>query len=354
MKAKRNSSLELVRIICIILVVYWHSINPYLNELGRFNLAPANIINTLCNNTNLLFMLLSGYFGIRFGLKKLIALDISIIFYDVLHLLLFGSIGAKSLLAALMPITFKNHWFLTYYFAIAILSGFLNQIPEKMSRTAFRNLLLLLVGLFYVFPTVFFNELIEDSGKGIVCMTIVYLIGRYLRMYYSNVSFRKSRLFAAFWIVTLAASLLNFVLSLLKNAFMGMYCRDNSIFILITAILFFLFFREMNFTNKLINHLSPNIVILYCIEGYVREFTNRYFDLGAYVQSPLFILICAGYAAVVILLCLLINELRRLIFGRLDDFLADWISKLLLRIAAPVVSIASKVSNQVISALTLK
>ena len=327
MPKQRNSSFELIRILCIFFVVFWHSIGPYTNDLSTGNLVGSSFVNTLTNNTNLLFMMVSGYFGIRFNLEKLIKLDIAIIFYDLLHLFLFGEFGIKSLIIACMPITFKSHWFISYYFVITILSGFLNKIPEQLDRKSFRNLILLLLFLFYVIPTVFFYEIIEDAGKGVVCMTIMYLIGRYIRLHLNDLSFSQKKLAAVFFSVSILATVLNIILSLKKGVFTGMYCRDNSILIAVTAISFFLFFREMNFSSRIINHLSGDVVILYCIEGYARKFFWRYFDLAPYTKSPYFIGIVFVFAVVVFLFCILLNELRRLLFDRIDGALAALIMK---------------------------
>lgn len=353
MSKQRNSSLEVIRLICIFYVVFWHSLNPYLDQMASFNLVPANLWNSLCNNTNTLFMLLSGYFGIKLNIEKLIKLDLAIIFYDVLYLILFGTIGVKSLVVSLMPITFKSHWFLTCYFVIAFLSPFINKIPEKLERKTFRNLLLVLIAIFYVLPTVFFYEVIEDSGKGVVCMTIVYLVGRYIRMYYSDGHFKKRNLAIAFIIVILIPTALNFGLSMAKGVFMGMYSRDNSIFMLVSSMLLFLFFREMHFTNRLINHLTPNIVILYCIEGYARELTSRFFDLGDYTQNVMFIPIVFIYALALIVLLILINEVRTLLLNRVDEFIASKIMKVIHAASNPVVRIATAFHEKMIRFLTV-
>lgn len=352
MSKQRNSSLEVIRLICIFYVVFWHSLNPYLDQMASFNIAPVNLWNSLCNNTNTLFMLLSGYFGIKLNIEKLVELDLAIIFYDVLYLILFGTIGAKSLVVALMPITFKSHWFLTCYFVIAFLSPFINKIPEKLERSTFRNLLFVLTTIFYVLPTLVFYEVIEDSGKGVVCMTITYLVGRYLRMYYGDVHFRKKNLAIAYILVTLIPTVLNFGLSMAKGVFMGMYSRDNSIFMLVASVLFFLFFREMHFTNRLINHLTPNIVILYCIEGYARELTSKFIDLSDYTQHPLFVPIVFVYSIALIVILLLINEGRTLLFDRLDSFIAAKITAFIRRVSEPAVRIASGFSQKALTFLT--
>lgn len=328
MAKQRNSSLELIRLICIFFVVLWHSIGPYTGTMTGGNLVITSFIHAITNNTNLLFMLLSGYFGIHFALDKLVKLDLAIIFYDLAYLLLFAGFSVKGLITSCMPIIFKNHWFVSYYFVIAFLSPFLNKIPEKLSRENFRNLLLLLLFLFYVIPTVFFSEFIEDTGKGIVCMSIMYLIGRYLHLYYKEQHFRRSTLAILHFGSMLIATALNLALTKIQGVYMSMYVRDNSIFVAIAAISLFLFFREMNFSNRFIDHLVPNVVILYCIEGYGRHILANYIDLSVYQDSPFFLLAILGFALFVLIGCILVNELRRLLLDRVDTALAGLIMKL--------------------------
>lgn len=333
---ERNSSLEILRLICIFHVVFWHSAGPYLNQISGSNLGDALIINAITNNTNLIFMLISGYFGIRFNLEKLIKLDLCIIFYDLLFMFLTGNFGLKTLITCFLPITFENHWFVSCYFVIALFSGFLNRIPEALSRTSFRNLLLLLLFVFYVMPTVFFHELIEDTGKGVVCMTIMYLAGRYIRLYLSERHFRKDRLAILFFGNLLVISTLNLALTTASGTFMGMYCRDNSIFIVVNAVCAFLFFREFYISIPLINHLSQSVVFLYCIEGYMRQIFNRFVDLGAHVNDWYFTGTVLVYAVSVFAACLLLHEVRYFLLDRFDGFLANRIMRMVSSVTPAV------------------
>lgn len=327
MTKQRNSSLELIRLICIFFVVLWHSFGPYINDMTGGNLIATSFIHAMTNNTNLLFMLLSGYFGIRFAPDKLIKLDIAIIFYDVVYLFLFAEFSIKGLITACMPMIFKTHWFITCYFVIAFISPFLNKIPEYLNRESFRNLLLLLLFLFYVIPTVFFSEIIEDAGKGVVCMSIMYLVGRYIKLYYKDRHFRQSRLAAIYFSAMAVATVLNLTLTKIQGVYMSMFVRDNSILVAAAAIAMFLFFREMDFSNRFINHLVPNVVILYCIEGYGRHILANYIDLTLYKDSPFFLLAILGFALIVLTGCILINELRRLLLDRADDTVTGFIMK---------------------------
>ena len=185
----------------------------------------------------------------------------------------------------------------------------------------------MLLFVFYVMPTVFFHELIEDTGKGVVCMTIMYLVGRYLRLYYSEKHFRKTRLGVVFFVTTLVAATLNYILTSAKGVFMGMYCRDNSIFVVVTAVCLFLFFRELHFTVKPINHLAQSVVFIYCIEGYMRQIFNRFTDLGSHINDWYFVGEVLIYALGVLFACLLLHEVRHLLLDRFDGFLAKKITQ---------------------------
>lgn len=55
--------------------------------------------------------------------------------------------------------------------------------------------------LFSVLPTLFYFELVPDNGKGLVQMIMVYMIGRYIRMYKDILLPRKNAvlLFVVLW-----------------------------------------------------------------------------------------------------------------------------------------------------------
>lgn len=345
---ERNSSLEFLRLICIFHIVFWHSLSPYLDQISGVNLYSAFISNAMPNSANVIFMLISGYFGLRLNLKKLIKLDLCIIFYDLFFMFLTGDFGFKELLTCLLPITFEKHWFVSCYFVIALFSGFLNQIPEKLSRNAFRNLLLLLLFVFYVMPTVFFHELIEDAGKGVVCMTIMYLAGRYIRLYYGERHFRRDLLAVLFFGNLIVMAALNLILTKLSGNFMGMYCRDNSIFTVVIAVCAFLFFREFDVFIPTVNRLAQSVVYIYCIERYIRTIFGSYANLSEYAENWYFTGIMLVFALMVSSVCFLLHETRHLLLDRFDDFLAKQIMRLFQACAPAVRQAYTKVHDGVL------
>lgn len=328
MPKERESSFELLRILSITGIIFMHTFGPLNDSLYGLNQGISLLINAVFNTGVTCFILLSGYFGIRFDLAKLIRLDLAVIFYTLLCTLLSGSITAKSLIFSCIPILSGRYWFLTSYFALCFLSIFLNKLVDTIKKETFQKLLIGLIFLFYAIPTFLFYELISDGGKGIVNMVIIYLIGAYIRKYHPE-GFSKKRLLAAFTGSTLIMFAGNTALTILKGVQMSMFCRDNSLFILFSAVMLLLYFRELHFKSPLINHLAGNVMPLYVFESFVRIYVvNRFLDPSRYTASPLLIVVITAYVLLTITICMACNELRRVTVAHLDDLIANFLMKL--------------------------
>ena len=328
MQKERESSFELLRILCITGIIFMHTFGPLNDSLTGFNRGISLFLNALFNTGVTCFILLSGYFGIRFDLAKLIRLDLVIIFYTVLGTLLSGAVTAKALILSFIPVLSGRYWFLTCYFALCFLSVFLNKLVEKTKKETLAAILVVFIFLFSFIPTFFFYELIADSGKGIVQMVIAYLLGAYLKKYHTG-HFSRSRLLLLLCGSTLLIFGFNTALTMIKGVQMGTFARDNSLFILFSAVMLLLFFREFHFRSRLVNHLAANVMPLYVFESFVRLFViDRFFPLGGYTDSRLLILYVTGYVLLTVILCMACNELRRLTFVHLDNLIAKLCMKL--------------------------
>ena len=151
-----------------------------------------------------------------------------IIFFTIFGTIAVGNLGIKALIKSCIPVISRYYWFISCYFFLCFLTPFLNQIPEKLSKENFEKLLAVLLLLFSVIPTFGFFEIMQDGGKGLVHMVMIYLLGRYLALYH-NRSHNTGRLFLGLFLsigfIFLADSSLTFVRGKLYTTF----CRDCSI-----------------------------------------------------------------------------------------------------------------------------
>lgn len=327
----RNSSIELLRIISIFGIIFMHTIAYGGNELADYNRYLLIAVNCLTNLGVTCFMLISGYFGVKFSVKKLIRLDLMIIFYTVLHLVirvaLGGEIGPGDLLATVFPILSNQYWYMTAYFIIVILSGYINQIPEKLSKEGLIKLLAVLLFLFSVVPTFLHFDILGTEGKNVVHMTAIYLIGRYIRKYDTGV-YRKGKLA----LLLCGNILLTMILELALYTFTGhysMFYRDCSIFTVVSAILLFTLFRSIYFENRIVNRAASAVLAVYVFSFGFQRLVYLLIPLEEYAFSPLFFPLICVFAPCVVAGCMLSDLLRQKLFGKAEEKLADWLTNVL-------------------------
>lgn len=345
MKNERNSSFELLRLLCIFGIITMHTFAGIDTGASPFNMAVHVLVNSLFNTGVTCFILISGYFGIRFDLKKLIRLDMMIIFFTLAGTILLGDFGIKSLIKSCIPVISRQYWFITCYFALCILAPFLNQIPERLNREHFRSLLLVLLLLFSVIPTVTTYDIMQDAGKGLAHFVMIYLLGRYLASYHREASYQKSRLALGIGCCTLLIFALDCARSLLQGVVYCTFSRDCSIFIIAASVLILLLFSGMQFKSRIINQAAQNVLAVYVLDQTIRTLLNRYIDLNAYATAPYLILIVIAYVAAVVLTALLLNVVRRFTIGRIEPWASEQIARLWYLIQNVLIGLVHRLSN---------
>lgn len=145
------------------------------SESGNIvTLIQLNAVNSLFNICVSIF----GYFGITRRIDKMFSLWCIVIFYSILGaavpILLGNPPELTFLFKSLFPTVTGKYWYFTTYLILWLFSPYLNRISEALTQRHFKILLLLLVLVFYVFPTFFYFEIIKDNGKGSVNMLIIH------------------------------------------------------------------------------------------------------------------------------------------------------------------------------------
>lgn len=329
-ETNRNSSFELLRIISILGIMYMHSLGVIEQNLSSSTAILRMASDSLFNVGVSCFILISGYFSIRLEWKKLIRLDLMVIFYDIIGLMIYScfgeKIGGKQMIQALFPIISRKYWFLSCYFFLVILSPFINKIMNMMKKSQARKLLLVLLLLFSVIPTFFYFEIMQDGGKGLIQMIIMYLIGRYIASFEGEKILRKNRILFLFIMNVLVTFILNFVTSEIKGNISTLWSRDCSIFIVVSAVLLFLYFKQLDFYNKVINQLAGNVLAVYVFSPYIQFLIGKKFDLNSYNEKWYLFLIIIIYLLMVVMICVIIEELRKCILGKIENFFAGFIA----------------------------
>ena len=337
-KITRNSNYEFLRLVAMYMIVLIHA-NMYLGRfcMGSFRNVCNGVINGICNIGVSCFILISGYYGVQFTVRKFVKMECMMITYSLLETVVLyimlpeqmqGAALLEQLVKSCLPFITRKYWFYSCYICLLLLSGYLQKMIEYLKKEEFQRLLLLLLILFSVLPTFFYFELIPDNGKGLVQMIIVYMIGRYIRMYRDIKLPKKAGfLFIALWVV-------NGISHELPIQIGGIYhhlCKDNSITNLIMAVILFYLIKEMKISSFFINRAAGYIFAVFALNNSLVSLVMEKIKVYGF-QSPggvLGLLTLLGIVFVILSLCLFIGAVRELLLGKADRKIGEWIEKIL-------------------------
>ena len=174
-------------------------------------------------------------------------------------------------------------------------------MAERLEREHFRRLLLLLLLVFSLIPTLTTYDVMQDAGKGLAHFVMIYLLGRYLARYHTG-HCSKMRLLLGITGSTALIFCADGALTLHQGVIYSTFSRDCSIFIIFSAVLLLLLFREFSLQSRIINRAATNVLAIYVLDQVIRSLLGRYLDLNAFSgQWYLFFVVC-GYVLLVMLL----------------------------------------------------
>lgn len=267
----RQSGIELLRIVAIVMVLVCHANARVLGLPSRaevFSVLAPSIARMLFGAMAVygvnIFVMISGWFGIHAkpkGLAKLL--------FEVLFLL--WGIYAVFLLTG--NATFNMHdikvclaltdeyWFVMAYVGLYIFSPVLNAFVEKASK---RELQLLLVG-FYVFQCYYCwasGTLDYFSGYSITFFFGLYLTARYFRLYPVRILSRHGGLV---YVASLAVVTTVSVVALVLVGNWARMLRYDNPLVIVGAIGLLNAFSHLRFHSRLVNNLATACFAVYII-----------------------------------------------------------------------------------------
>ena len=144
---------ELLRIISMLMIIAHHMILHsnliYYNDYGIKKVIVSFVLYGGKIGV-ILFILISGYYMIesKFKINKLLKLWIEIFFYSVgieifFILIMKKEFSISNIIKSFIPISNNNYWFMTSYFAMYLISPFINKIIKSNDTDKNRKILII-------------------------------------------------------------------------------------------------------------------------------------------------------------------------------------------------------------------
>lgn len=339
----RNSNIELLRIICMLMVVILHFNNHGANN-GIVNMPSALtsrlwggfIVESFCIVAVNCFVLISGFFAIKLKFKSILKFYLQCFIIGLFSYLLYTCIhpeawSIKLVFEHFLAFTHNGWWFVVSYLGLMLLSPLLNRAIEGLSKKHMITIIALFA-LIVIYLGWYQGQIDTQSGCSILNFIFLYLIGRFIGMHIPLITLQQHRWKWLFGYI-LACGMLC-ILVWIRYAFSlpVRYIFDyGHPIVIIEAILLFLFFASLSFHSKIVNWLASSVFAAYLIqESAYLGHQWIYPQMEAwFIQIPdgIRIITLLVISICFVILCIIIDKILSLLSSLIINTYEKWSNK---------------------------
>ena len=337
---QRNASIEFLRILSMLLIIFLHSIDhsgvleasKTSSMITYYYVQFTYMMTQVCVN---LYVLISGYFLVKskFNLCKLIILWLEVVFYSLVIRLVFIAFGyqpfsVESILSCLVPVITGRYWFITIYFGLYLIFPFINILINSMNKKQHTILCVVMFLLSSVMVSLHpsLKGMNSGAGWGLAWFVVLYIMASWFRLYYTpNYKWICKILL---WVgISLIVTILMGVgdrIPIVGNIASNMY-RYDSVPALFSSLCIFSAFlniriKKYSIFSRIILFIAPSTLGVYLIHAHANfsPWLWEFLNLPSYMDSYLFPFIQIGAVVGIFVFCIIIDIIRRCTIARIE------------------------------------
>ena len=320
----RNSSVELLRILSMVMVLTVHFVGaafglPTVEELSHHPTAEMlakNAVEAFAIVGVNCFVLISGYYGIRASWRGISGYVFWCLFASMTIFAIRcvdAGIWADGFFDSLRVFSATDLWFVPAYLALYLLSPMLNRGLVSLDS---RNLLFFVAALLFLNVCLgwFCGGKINPSGYNVMQMLLLYVVGYVLRRFQSTVGRVSSAgYFVLYFVMTV------FVFS--STFFTSKAFFYNSPFVLLSSVCLFLcFVRLRPFCSDFVNRVAASAFMVYLLHKppYIwLKLRGLLWMFDTQFGGATFVAACVALMAGVFIASVLIDQVRLVLSKKL-------------------------------------
>ena len=338
-RQERDSNAELLRIICILLILLHHfCVHALYPEVLQDNLHKYAwdshlllFIHAFLYIGVNCFILISGWYGIKPKWKSFINLYLIYAFYNLLHPIkhVFKAFIAGNgfilpysvhdiVVRTLFPFSHGHLWFMDCYLGLFLTAPLLNAAINYIDKKQHMYILFLLTIANVYFGDFWSMDLINSYGFSLANFVYLYFIGSYLHKYLTKEEIGRNRWcwfgaycgFGLLWGICSMFGAYRDVLSV-HVPHWHTFAYNNPV-LLLTAISFFLFMMSWHFNNRFVNYIAASTLGVYMLNegvvkyGFLVPFVHKY-------QPLVQLLFWFGVSVIFFILAICVDQVRILL-----------------------------------------
>ncbi|UKK60389.1 acyltransferase [Prevotella communis] len=290
-KSNRDSNMELLRIISMLLVMVLHAdfaaiSVPTIEQChdSAFFSFFRFFVESLAVVAVNVFVMLSGWYGIKPSFKKLGSFLFQVYFLIFVVYLCFWGFGSghhHSTVEWITILFFNQYWFIQCYIILYLFSPVLNSFINNTTRGTYRFVLLSLFFIQFVYGCLPFASVYGWFNDGYSPLTFffLYLLARYVKQYVTLIENYHSVLYVIGWILTaLVIALFGFLTVYVGfgNSLIMYFYGYSSPFVILGAMLLLLALSRISIKNSLINWIASSVFTVYILHCHECIFNPYY------------------------------------------------------------------------------
>lgn len=273
---ERQSGIELLRIIAMFMVLVLHVYYAVglSGATTPFEIFSRILVESLAIVSVDVFVLISGWFGITFKIKRIGGFLFQCLFFSIIVSIIIWLIkgmphmDVKSIVGTLF-IGKSYYWFVKCYLLLYVLSPVLNSFIDNADE----NKVGLIVLLFFVIMLIYgWSDSMPEFQSGYSCISFVglYLLARYVRKYCKAICNKPSIIFAAIYIISsLLMAMIYFMLNKINAPYeitRFVFSYDNPL-VIAGAMSIVLLFSKIDFTSSIVNKVAKSSFSVYLLHS---------------------------------------------------------------------------------------
>ena len=286
------------------------------------------------------FVLISGYWGIRFKWSRLLKIDMQTVFYSIVLLVVAIMLGWHTIdfrydFLLLFPVLFKQYWFITCYVVLYLISPLLNQWSKSLEKNRYKSLLVYGALIVYLWPTINFlfnaSQFIDDAGYGIINFIYLYMLGMYLSHHYVD-RYSVWTYWTGYVISVVLLFFAQYGLSWILGFEFSSWISYNTMFVFVGSLCLFLVFKNMHFSSSWVNTVAKPCFAVYLI--HLHPCVWKHFCEAISVSSYhgcQYILLIVFLPFVIYAICAFLESVRVMLLGKVEDSLSVFVERRIMK-----------------------
>lgn len=274
----RNSSIELLRLLLMVMIIIHHMIvhglgySSFENNISSIFIPESHFfvstfINCLTVGSVNCFVLISGYFGINPSLKKIKHIIYILLFYTLVFNVIPEIINGK-LFNGFMHCFFLSHtpyWFVLVYLFLMIFAPMINLYFSSRGLKQIRFVMIGLIILSCYFGFVWGNPA-NKNGYTIIQFIMMYCVGRWISV--ENIKLNRVYSILGYVLSCLACASIAYCFFVNgKYDFVWRLTYYNNPFVVLSSMFLFLLFKDYSYHSAIINNISKSSLSIYLIQS---------------------------------------------------------------------------------------